>query len=75
VVTDSFGDDLGFQSGDRIIAIGQQVLIAKNSIEDAKLLISQNLGKRIKVTVFRNGKERTFTMNIPKTIPKSALYK
>jgi S1-C subfamily serine protease len=71
---DSLGNKMGLKPGDTIKSFGGTDLTRSNDIEDLKLLIKQNLGKKIEAVVLRNNKEQRITLKIPKQIPAEALY-
>ncbi|MEA3508440.1 MAG: PDZ domain-containing protein [Synergistota bacterium] len=70
----SFASELGLKPGDLIISANGKKMQQGNSIEDFKMIIQNNLGKKIDVVVERGGKEQTLTLDIPETIPARHLY-
>lgn len=74
VYQDSFASTLGLKSGDRLISAAGTDLDPKGSIEEFKIIVQNNLGKTIPVTVEREGKKTELKMQVPKEIPSSFLY-
>jgi hypothetical protein len=74
VSTDGLGYKLGLRAGDMIRSAGDREFTAKDSLEDFKLIILQNLGKTLNVVVDRDGKRKTLPLKIPKEIPAKELY-
>ncbi len=74
VFPEGFGASLGFRPGDRIISVGGHTFGERESIEDFKLKIEENLGKPLPVVVEREGKLETLEIKLPKEIPGKYLY-
>jgi len=74
VYQDSFASKLGLKPGDRLISAAGTDLDPKGSIEEFKMIVQNNLGKTIPVTVEREGKKTELKMSVPKEIPSSFLY-
>lgn len=73
VMPGSPAEKIGLYSGDKIISVGANVFQPSGSQEEFNLLIKDNLGKKLKVVIERSGKQDTFTLKIPKEIPKEYL--
>ncbi|KUK60819.1 MAG: Uncharacterized protein XE01_0642 [Synergistales bacterium 58_81] len=74
VYQDSFAVTLGLKPGDRLISAAGTDLDPKGSMEEFKMIVQNNLGKTIPVTVEREGKKTELKMSVPKEIPSSFLY-
>ncbi len=74
VLPEGFGASLGFRPGDRIISAGGHPFGERESIEDFKMIIQENLGKPLAVVVEREGKTQTLDVKLPKEIPAQHLY-
>ena len=74
VYRDSFAATLGLKPGDRLISAAGIDLDPKGSIEEFKMIVQNNLGETIPVTLEREGKKTELKMQIPKEIPSSFLY-
>ena len=74
VYSGTFASTLGLLPGDRILAAGGNKLGPDGSIEEFKMIVQDNLGNTIPVTVERNGKKTDLKMDVPKEIPVNFLY-
>jgi hypothetical protein len=74
VLPDSFGASLGLRPGDRIVSAGGHTFGERESLEDFKMIIQDNLGKPLAVVVEREGKTQTLNVKLPKEIPAQHLY-
>jgi S1-C subfamily serine protease len=75
VYTDSFAHKIGFRGGDTIRSIAGKDLAGTLDLETVKIVIKENLGKKIEAVVERNGKIEKIKLKIPKEIPAEAIYK
>jgi len=74
VVPGYLASEIGLQNGDIIVKAANKKFGPKNNMEDFKLVLQEYLGLPIPVTVIRGGKEVTFEVKMPKTIPQQYLY-
>lgn len=65
VIANSHASRFGFQSGDRLVSLEGKIC---ESIDSFKSDLNLYLGKRVKVVIVRNRKEKTLTINVPKTL-------
>jgi hypothetical protein len=65
---DSLGDDMGFEAGDRLIALDGQPLA---SLWDFKQKIAAQPGARLGVELERKGRTRTRKIKIPESLPEA----
>ncbi|MBK8809614.1 MAG: trypsin-like peptidase domain-containing protein [Acidobacteria bacterium] len=73
VYNDGFADKIGLRPGDTIKSVAGRDFTNVWDIEELKLLIKANLGKKIKAVVERDGKTQTIDLKLPKTIPAEAI--
>jgi len=66
---------IGLRAGDNIKSIAGQDPTPSFDIEAVKVIIKENLGKKIDAVVERNGKIENIKLKIPKEIPPEAIYK
>ena len=71
---DSFASTLGLKPGDRLLSAAGTDFDPRGSIEEFKVIVQNNLGNTIPVTVERDGKKAELKMQVPKDIPPSFLY-
>lgn len=74
VVPGSLASTIGLKNDDIIVKAAGRNFGPQNNIEDFKVVLQEYLGLPIPVTVIRGGKEVTFEVKMPKTIPKEFLY-
>lgn len=75
VYVDGFAAKIGLHPGDTIISVAGRDFSGSYDFEEFKLLIKQNLGKKIDAVVERDGKQQTIKLKIPKEIPAEAIVK
>jgi len=68
------GYKLGLRAGDTVRSAGGREFTPKDSLEDLKMIIQENLGKTLQVIVDRDGKSKTLPLKIPKAISGEYLY-
>ncbi|MBK7704440.1 MAG: PDZ domain-containing protein [Acidobacteria bacterium] len=73
VYNDGFADKIGLRPGDTIKSVAGRDFTNVWDIEELKLLIKENLGKKVKAVVERDGKTQTIDLKLPKTIPAEAI--
>lgn len=73
VIPGTFASKMGLRTGDKIISSGDMVFKPEASLEAFKILVKNNLGKKLNVVIERNGKQANVSLNIPKEIPKEDL--
>lgn len=66
VYEDGFAYKLGFRNEDKLLAVNNKSLY---TLEDFKVIIKDNLGKRIEVQIERDGKKKTLSIKLPKELP------
>jgi S1-C subfamily serine protease len=67
VQKDGLADSLGFRFGDTIISADGHGFA---TLQDVKLFMKSNLGKKTKFDVQRDGKRQTITVRIPDELPR-----
>ena len=72
VPKNSWAFDLGLRTGDRIVAAGQRSFSRSSTLEDFKVIINSNLGKRLTIVVEREGNRVTLTSKLPREIPQGS---
>lgn len=75
VYSNGLADKIGFKPGDTIKTVAGHDLSKSLDIEDLKLIIKENLGKKIDAIVERDGKIESIKLKIPKEIPAEAIIK
>lgn len=70
----SIASTLGLQADDLIVSAAGEEFGSKGSIEDFKLIIQNNMGKTVEVTVSRGNDKITLKMEVPKEISADSLY-
>jgi len=65
VHSSSMAEKLGFRLGDRLLAVGDRAFQPTDSIEELKLLLKENVGEKVNITVVRQGEEKTITAKVP----------
>lgn len=68
------GYKIGLRPGDTIKSVAGIDFSNSWDIEDVKLIIKQNLGKKVDAVVIRDNKEQLIRLKIPGEIPSDALY-
>ena len=74
VYSGSLASSIGLHSGDIIKEAAGRKFGQGDNLEDFKLVLQENLGITIPVTVIRGGKDFTFDVTMPKSIPEQYLY-
>lgn len=67
VTENSLARQIGLKEGDKVIGADGKNF---DSLHDFKMFIKSNLGKKLKVTVRREGKIQDITLKIPSLLPK-----
>jgi S1-C subfamily serine protease len=70
VIPGTFASKMGLRTGDKLISSGDMGFKPEASLEAFKILVKNNLGKKLDVVIERNGKQAHVSLNIPKEIPK-----
>ncbi|MDP8252937.1 MAG: hypothetical protein P9X27_00850 [Candidatus Kaelpia aquatica] len=68
VRSSSLAENIGFQSGDTIISLGDREFKLTESIEDFKVLLKSYVGQNVEATIKRYDKIQTITLKVPKTL-------
>lgn len=75
VYSGGLANEIGLMPGDTILTVAGQDMTKSLDFEAFKLLLKQNLGKKLDAIVERNGKVKEIKLKIPKAIPEQALIK
>jgi len=67
-------EKIGLKRGDKIISLAGNTFTENDCIEDLKMIIKQNLGKKLEAMVEREGKVMSLKLVIPAVLPASAIY-
>ncbi len=70
----SVASSIGLKAGDRIVSVTGKVMEPDESIEVFKLMIQENLGKKIDTIIERDGKKQKIILQIPVKLPPESLY-
>ena len=66
VPKNSLAEDLGFKSGDVLVSAGGRPV---NSVWDLKLVMRQNVGKKVPVVFEREGRQQSREIRVPGSLP------
>jgi len=70
----TIASSIGLQKGDIIKEAAGRKFGEGDDLEEFKLVLQENLGRTIPITVIRGGKDFTFDVTMPDPIPKQYLY-
>lgn len=74
VYPETIASSIGLQNGDIMKEVAGRKFGEGDNLEDFKLVLQENLGRTIPITVIRGGKDFTFDVTMPDPIPKQYLY-